>query len=683
VLLAPVLLALALPVHAADASKRFAAITAYEEGRFADVIAQIPDSSDAELALLRARAAAELSRYGEALDWLGDTAKFPAEVTADLTQQRRTWAARAGRCAELGPVPASDPGHLYAYCSIVARDFATALELTKSAKDLEGRVVQLSALVGLDDLVRARPLAHTLHVESPNHRDAELFARVLRDSDGKITLSNDETLKRAEGLIKGRRIDDALRELDALPEPKDKATRARYHHLRGEALFRMRTRYPDAAKAYERAAALKGESEAHDAFHAVRSLSRAGQDELAIKRYRAYAKAYPKSSFAGDAVYLAAWLGSRLRTKGAKDELAKFATSKHAKEAPGLRHDAHWDLAWDAILREDGRTAERWLSAYASDADKPLDQGRAAYWRGRAALLRKDDKEAAAHFLKAIESDLLGYYAQMAAVRLRELQVELPSPFTGTAAGLERPTHAVPPGVVFYARLGLMDDAARLAEPWVKALPTRADKVAAWLAAGNVAKAYAAAEPMLPEVLVTPPEGPSRWLWEAVLPRPYAQVVEAETARLGLDADELYAHMQVESRYQPRVVSGADALGLLQLLPGTAKTVAKGMGLTIERNDIFVPSINVALASKYLAGLLAEHRGQLPLAIAAYNAGSSRVKGWGEHKPLDQWVEEIPIEQTRNYVRRVLSAWSRYRALRNPAEPWTLPLPSHVGTRTD
>jgi soluble lytic murein transglycosylase len=228
-----------------------------------------------------------------------------------------------------------------------------------------------------------------------------------------------------------------------------------------------------------------------------------------------------------------------------------------------------------------------------------------------------------------------------------------------------------------------MDDAARLAEPWVRTLKSRVDKVAAWMAAGNVAKAYAAAEPMLSDVLITPPEGPTRWLWEAVLPRPYASAVEAETSRLGLDSDELYAHMQVESRYQPRVVSGADALGLLQLLPGTAKRVAEGLGLKVERNDIFVPSTNVALASKYLHGLLAEHRGQFPLAIAAYNAGSSRVKGWGEKRPLDEWVEEIPIEQTRNYVRRVLSAWSRYRALRNPSDPWSLPLPSQVGTRTD
>ena len=682
-LLVLVLLALEPSVLAADATRRFQAVTAFDEGRFADVLAHIPDSSDPELALLRARAAVELGRYAEALDWLGDTSKFPAEVIADLATQRRIWAARAGRCAELGPPTGEDPGHHRATCALMARDFAGAEQLTKNAKDLEGRVILLSALVGLGEQARARPLARTLYVEAPNHRDAATFASVLRESDGKITLSQEEALKRADALIKGRRVDDALSELDALPEPKDKPTRARYHHLRGEALFRMRNRYPDAAKAYERAAALKGDTEAHDAFHAVRSLSRAGNDTVAIRKYRAFAKAYPKSSYASDAVYLAAWLGSRLRAPGAKDELAKFATSKHAKEAPGLRHDAHWDLAWDALLRRDGKAAERWLAAYAGDADKPLDRARAAYWRGQAALLRDDKKAASEHFLATLEADVLGYYAQLAASRLRALGSEIPSPFRGTATGLERPAHSVPPGVAFYASLGLMDDAARLAEPWVRSLPSRVDKVAAWLAAGNVAKAYAAAEPMLPEVLVTPPDSPTRWLWEAVLPRPYESAVESETSRLGLDADELYAHMQVESRYQPRVVSGADALGLLQLLPGTAKRVAEGLGLKVERNDIFVPSTNVALASKYLHGLLAEHRGQLPMAIAAYNAGSSRVKGWGENRPLDEWVEEIPIEQTRNYVRRVLSAWSRYRALRHPSDPWGLPLPSHVGTRAN
>jgi soluble lytic murein transglycosylase len=563
---------------------------------------------------------------------------------------------------------------------VASRDFARAEALTRDARDLDGRVLLFAALTGLNDKARAQELARVLYVEAPAHADAPLWAAALQQPDGSLALDVDEHLARTKALIDARRLDDAIVELDLAGEPASVAERARAHHLRGEALFRMRNRYPDAAKAFEKAAKLGGATEAHDAFHAVRALSRAGQDKQAIPKYRAFARAYPKSSFAADALYLAAWLSAREKLPRAREELARFATSEAAREAPGLRRDALWDLGWEALERGEGKEAERWLAKYADSVDKPLEKGRAAYWRGRAAQLRKSPKDARGHWLDALNADVLGYYAQLAATRLRELGDSPPSPFVAEPRPLPRPVLEAPPGVRFYAQLGLVDDAARLAEPWVKTLDERSAKVAAWLAARNVAKAYVAADPLLPDVLASRPDGPSAWLWEALLPRPYLGAMRSATEPLGLDLDELYAHMQVESRYQPRVVSGADALGLLQLLPGTAFRQAAALGKKIQRNDIFVPSINIELAARVLADLLREHKGQLPVAMAAYNAGSPRVKGWGTARtPLDVWVERIPIEQTRNYVRRVIGAWSRYRAAHTPDDPWGLPLPLQVG----
>jgi soluble lytic murein transglycosylase len=669
----------AAQVAAVDARK--GAVTAYEEGRYADVLTLLEGKSDdASLRLLRARAAAELGQFADALDGLGDTSSFPADVQADLANQRKTWAAQVGRCSELGPPDAKDPGHLFARCALAIRDFAAVEQLTRSAKDLEGQDLLLEALVGLGETERAHTLARSLYVTAPNHRDAELFASLVRSADGKITLPSDELLERAQELIEARRPDDALRELDAAGEPSEAPFRARFHHLRGEALFRTRHRYPEAQKAYERAAKLGGPSEAHDAFHAARSLSRSGNDKKAVQRYREFAKRYPKSSFATDALYLAAWLSSREALPGAREELAKFASSEAAKSALGLRHDAHWDLAWQALIKNDGRTAERWLARYAENADKPMDRARCEYWRGRAGQMRKDTSEARTHFVATLAADPLAYYAQLAARRLQDMGEAPPSPFSASTPPLPRPALSASPGVLLYAQLGLIDDAARIAEDWVRTLKDREAKVAAWLAARQLARAYSAAEPLAPQILITRPDGPGAWLWDALLPRPYPEVMQAESARRELDTDELYAHMQVESRYQPRVVSGADALGLLQLLPGTAMRVASGLGMHVERADILVPSINIALGAKCLSGLVQEFHGQLPLAIAGYNAGSTRVKDWAaKRRELDIWVEEIPVEQTRNYVRRVLGAWARYRAQRFPDDPWGVPFPSHVG----
>jgi soluble lytic murein transglycosylase len=186
-------------------------------------------------------------------------------------------------------------------------------------------------------------------------------------------------------------------------------------------------------------------------------------------------------------------------------------------------------------------------------------------------------------------------------------------------------------------------------------------------------------------VLRTPPES-AAWAWQALFPRPYSGLVERETARQNLPIELFYGHMQVESRYRPDVVSSADAIGLMQLLPSTGAAVAKRLGLPSNRRALKTPYVNVALGAAFLSQLITTYRGQIPLAIAAYNAGGERVSEWVKrtgHVELERWVEEIPVEQTRNYVRRVISAWARYHALAVPTEAWRLPLPTHVGPSRD
>jgi soluble lytic murein transglycosylase len=123
----------------------------------------------------------------------------------------------------------------------------------------------------------------------------------------------------------------------------------------------------------------------------------------------------------------------------------------------------------------------------------------------------------------------------------------------------------------------------------------------------------------------------------------------------------------------------------MQLLPQTASKVGQGIGLEVARTDLMRPYLNITLGAAYLGELVARYQRQFPLAIAAYNAGTFKVDEWlgraHEHE-LDRWVEHIPVEQTRNYVRRVIAAWSRYHALSDPSTPWDLPLPEKVSLPT-
>ena len=668
-------------VRAADASARFQAIRAFDEGRFEHVLvaaAELDAQPEPELSYLRARALAELDRFAEALEVITTLpAEWPEEVRADFAVRRERWTARAGRCSELRE---SADSKQRASCAFTSGDYASAALLYENQQDLEARVRHALSLLELGQRDSGVPLARALYIEAPAHAEMGRLERLLSAQEVELALTPDEHLVRAEALLAARRGDDALRELEPVkPGPPERA--ARLFHLRGEAFFRNRHRYAEAAKAFARAAELAGPTEAYDAFHAVRARSRAGQDRAAIKDYRAFAKKYPKSQYVSDALYLSAWLSAREQLPSARDELVRFADSDVAKGAPGLRQDALWDLVMLALRRADGDEARTWLERFARGAEKPFDKARASYWLGRAALLRKDDEGASGHFREALTRDPLGYYAQLAATRLRQLGLEPAPPWLPNAPGPTQPTVQPPPAVAFYARLGLSEDAARAAEPWLESLKERTAKVAALLTTHNTARAYAAAEPLMMDVLSTPPDGSAGWLWRALFPEPYRYLVHSESARHELDPAELYGHMQIESRYKVRAISGADALGLLQLLPSTATSVAAGRGTKVSRRDILSPHVNIELAAAYLAGLVAHYGGQLPPAIAAYNAGTSRVDEWLARSPepeLDLWVEEIPVEQTRNYVRRVIGAWGRYRALATPASPYAITLPERL-----
>jgi soluble lytic murein transglycosylase-like protein len=150
-------------------------------------------------------------------------------------------------------------------------------------------------------------------------------------------------------------------------------------------------------------------------------------------------------------------------------------------------------------------------------------------------------------------------------------------------------------------------------------------------------------------------------------PRAFAQFVEAAAARHGLDPNLLFAVMRVESIYNPRIVSYAGAIGLLQIMPRTGRLIAHSMGredFTVD--ELLDPETNVELAAWYLASLIERFDGRLPLAIAAYNGGPHNVRRWlADHSPtlpVDALMEHIPFEQTYRYVRRVLSHYAAYRA---------------------
>jgi soluble lytic murein transglycosylase len=115
--------------------------------------------------------------------------------------------------------------------------------------------------------------------------------------------------------------------------------------------------------------------------------------------------------------------------------------------------------------------------------------------------------------------------------------------------------------------------------------------------------------------------------------------------------------LRQESLFRADAASAAGALGVAQLTYETARATARRSALPIpKRVDLFDPRVSITLGAARLAELLARFDGQLPIALGAYNAGEAAARRWLPDEPIDSdvWIENIPYNETRAYVRRVL-----------------------------
>ncbi|MDD3447334.1 MAG: lytic transglycosylase domain-containing protein, partial [Zavarzinia sp.] len=331
--------------------------------------------------------------------------------------------------------------------------------------------------------------------------------------------------------------------------------------------------------------------------------------------------------------------------------------------------DAEWMAGWVA-LRFLGQpdAALRHFTRLAKDVSSPISTSRAAYWAGRAAAARGDRDGARAWYHKAAAHSQ-AYYGQLAAFELGESHARaLPAdPVVSSAdkAAAER--------LEMYRVVRMLieiDETGRirpfLGEAMSQAATPGARAHIAEMAAATggdhagvlAAKAATAAGTVLVArsypLLGTMPQG---------------QLAEKALA---------LALTRQESEFRADAISPAGARGLMQLMPGTAKLVAKSLGLRFEQGRLTTdPRYNMTLGVAHLDELLGDFGGSYTMVIGAYNAGGGRIDRWidryGDPRSstvdVIDWVERIPFGETRNYVQRVLENTQVYRLRLSGGKP--------------
>ena len=329
--------------------------------------------------------------------------------------------------------------------------------------------------------------------------------------------------------------------------------------------------------------------------------------------------------------------------------------------------DAEFMAGWLALrFLNDPNAAEQHFRRLDAGVGYPISKSRAAYWLGRALEDQNKLKEAADEYARAA-SYSTAFYGQLAIEKLQASKAELVLPqYVRVPAGkLEQIASRE---IIEALELLHIAEQDRTLRTFVLHLADYLD----------TPEDHAALSDLMfrqdrPELGVRSAKRAA--LKHIFLPeRAYPiNAINQDTINSVKSPIELVLGLsRQESEFNPLAVSRAGALGLMQLMPGTAKIVARQQKVSYSKDRLTSdPSYNVSLGSAHLADLLDDWRGSYILTIASYNAGPHRAKAWireyGDPRnaskvdPID-WIEKIPFNETRNYVQRVMENMQVYRS---------------------
>lgn len=152
-----------------------------------------------------------------------------------------------------------------------------------------------------------------------------------------------------------------------------------------------------------------------------------------------------------------------------------------------------------------------------------------------------------------------------------------------------------------------------------------------------------------------------------IYPTKYSEYVYQYAEEYEVDPLLVFSIIKAESNFNPNVVSSSGAIGLMQLMDTTAEELARKLEITFtKKSSLYHPELNIRLGTKYFSELQKEYKGNISLALTAYNAGLGNVKKWIEQGTIQADggdIENIPYKETNNYVRKILRDYKIYQEL--------------------
>ncbi|MDE3199576.1 MAG: transglycosylase SLT domain-containing protein [Acidobacteriota bacterium] len=342
---------------------------------------------------------------------------------------------------------------------------------------------------------------------------------------------------------------------------------------------------------------------------------------------------------------------------------------------------ANWRAGWLNYRLNKVAEASRLFDAQINRYPSANETVSALYWRGRLYETRDHNPaHAVSNYRAIVRTYQHYYYAQLARERLATLgntqpadtpildQFQPAAPPELDDSFPEDSEHLAKAKLLANAGLNSYIDDEISADPDSKNWSALAE-AQIYASYGETYRALRSLKRALPSAASTPFKSIPYVYWRILFPEPYWTTIKTESAKYNLDPYLVASLIRQESEFNPTVVSYANAYGLMQLLPSVGREMARKEGMRNFRTfQLLDPQINIKLGTRYLRQMIDQFGGVTEYALAAYNAGGSRVADWrdaGTYQGMDEFIESIPFTQTREYVQAILRNIEIYKGLAN------------------
>ncbi|MFC1517435.1 transglycosylase SLT domain-containing protein [Candidatus Margulisiibacteriota bacterium] len=443
--------------------------------------------------------------------------------------------------------------------------------------------------------------------------------------------------------------------------PRFKKRGEAYHYL-GLCQFFLR-KYKSASESFNYAIRYGNKYYVKTLWWSARAYRRIRWYRSALVRYGLIYKNYPRHDLAPEAFVAAAEVYTDLKQYKNANYLFSLLRKRYSNHL--LAGESYWKEAWNYYRRKRYDQAHHLFAAGVEQLPNNGYSAALCFWAGKSAEKLGQADLAKKYYAKAVQDYDHNYYAYLSARKARLKMPKIPKDkvilFKGRNPWSKR--------YQFLLRQKAYDDAwlevssaMVTADIQVKAR-TYLELSQAALDVGELLPHLGFLEKYLRLRYVPRAELPLGF-WLNYYPRPYIRLIKNMSAKYYADKDLICGLIREESKFDSDAISNVGARGLMQLMPKTAQGMLKNRQIDPAR--LYDPKLNINLGVRYFSGLLKRFKQNQVFALAAYNAGPHRVVRWQRDmsaQDIDEWIENIPFGETRNYVKRVLRSYWEYQRL--------------------